>query len=392
MTGEIRGARHGSRGRAPRRGGADYLEGMSDLKLSPMNDEHVALGAKMADFGGWNMPIEYAGQGVIAEHMAVRERVGIFDVSHMGKAVVSGAGAKDFVNSCFTNDINKINPGKAQYTMCCNDAGGVVDDLILYLRADDDVFLIPNAGNCDEVCELLAAAAPEGVTVSNDRMDYAIVAIQGPKTPDVMKDLGLPEVEEYMAFVTGSLNGYDLTVCRTGYTGEVGYELVCPWDKGVDMWNTLLDAIKKYDGLPCGLGARDTLRLEMGYALHGHELSKDITPNMARAVWAVGWDKPEFWGKEALTKQREAKDCRLNWGLEVKDKGIPRQDCPVEDLEGNEIGVVSSGSMSPILKHGIALAFLDRGVKAGDEVNIVVRNRKLKAGVTRPPFVETHVS
>lgn len=378
----------------PRKGGRSIygVHMTSDHKLSPIHDEHVALGAKMADFSGWLMPIEYANGGVIAEHMAVRESVGIFDVSHLGNASVKGEGALDFVNSCFTNDLRKIGPGKAQYTMCCNERGGVVDDLIQYMRAEDDIMLIPNAGNNTEVVRLLEEAAPEGITVTNEHTDYAIIAVQGPKSPDVMADMGLPHDMEYMSFVNAETDGIPLTVCRTGYTGEKGYELVCPWDKGVELWRSLMKAIEPYGGRPCGLGSRDTLRMEIGYALHGHELSPEITPNMARAVWAVGWDKDTFWGKDFLTEQRAAKTAPLSWGLLVQDKGIPRQGCEIENLDGNVIGEVSSGTMSPSLKQGIALGFIERGVKAGDEVNIKVRNRRLKATVQRPPFIETGVS
>ncbi|MBO3129535.1 glycine cleavage system aminomethyltransferase GcvT [Dermatophilus congolensis] len=365
---------------------------MSEDKLSPIHDEHLALGAKMADFSGWLMPIEYAGGGVLTEHAAVREHVGIFDVSHLGNATVKGQGAFDFVNSCFTNDLRKIGPGKAQYTMCCNESGGVVDDLIQYVRAEDDILLIPNAANTSEVVRLLSEAAPEGITVTNEHTDYAIIAVQGPDSPKVLTAMGLPTDMEYMSFEQAEHNGIPMTVCRTGYTGEKGYELVCPWDKGADLWRELLKAIEPFNGRPCGLGARDTLRMEMGYALHGHELNLDITPNMARAVWAIGWDKPAFWGKDFLTTQRAEKKARLSWGLLVQDKGIPRQDCEILDADGNVIGVVTSGTMSPSLKQGIALGLIDRGIKAGDEVFIAVRNRKLKAIVQRPPFVETGVA
>ena len=360
---------------------------------SPLHDRHVALGAKLADFGGWQMPIEYPGGGVLREHAAVRERVGIFDVSHLGNARVSGPGAADFVNSCFTNDLGKIAPGQAQYTMCCDEqTGGVVDDLIQYLISDDDVFLIPNAANTAEVVRRLQAQAPQGIEVVDEHRDWGIIAVQGPRSAQVVQALGLPTELDYMSFERVDRDGVPVIVCRTGYTGEKGYELVVPADPTPGVWDELMAAMAPYDGLPCGLGARDTLRTEMGYALHGNELSMDITPNMAKAGWAVGWDKPAFWGKDVLAAQRAEKSCRLSTGLLVTGRGIPRKDCRVLDADGQEIGVVTSGTMSPTLRQGIGLALLDRGNPPGTHVTVEVRGRQLEAEVTRPPFVQTDVS
>ncbi|GMA39410.1 glycine cleavage system aminomethyltransferase GcvT [Mobilicoccus caccae] len=364
----------------------------SDLLTSPLHSRHEALKAKMADFGGWLMPIEYPGGGVLKEHEAVRERVGIFDVSHLGKALVRGPGAADFCNRCFTNDLRKVSPPKAQYTMCCDaETGGVVDDLIQYYKSDDEVFLIPNAANTTEVVRRMAEQLPEGLELENQHHDYAIIAVQGPRSDEVLQSLGLPTGHEYMSFDSTEWQGRPLTVCRTGYTGEKGYELVPRWEDAEALWDALVEAMKPYDGMPCGLGARDTLRTEMGYALHGHELTMDITPNMARAGWAVGWNKDEFWGKDVLAAQRAEKSCRLSWGLLVEGRGIPRAGCVVKDGEGNEIGVVTSGTMSPTLRKGIGLALIDRGVKEGDPVVVDVRGRDIAAVVTKPPFVEAGV-
>ncbi len=365
----------------------------TDALTSPLHDRHVALGAKLADFGVWQMPIEYPGGGVLREHAAVRERVGIFDVSHLGKARVSGPGAVDFVNSCFTNDLAKVTPGQAQYTMCCDEGtGGVVDDLIQYVVSDEEVFLIPNAANTAEVVRRLVAQAPDGISVVDEHQDWGIVAVQGPRSGEVVAALGLPTELGYMSFAQVDRGGVPVIVCRTGYTGEKGYELVAPAAAMPALWDDLVAAMEPYDGLPCGLGARDTLRTEMGYALHGHELTMDITPNMARAGWAVGWDKERFWGKDVLAAQRAQKSCRLAWGLLVTGRGIPRKDHPVLDADGAQIGVVTSGTMSPTLRQGIALALLDRGVTAGQDVSIDVRGRAVAAQVTKPPFVRTDVS
>ena len=302
--------------------------GTTSPLTSPLHDRHVALGAKMADFGGWDMPIEYPGGGVVAEHTAVRERVGIFDVSHLGKASVTGPGAADFVNACLTNDVRRIQPGSAQYTLCCDESGGVVDDLIVYLRSDDDVFLIPNAANTAEVVRRLQAAAPEGITVTNLHHDYGVIAVQGTKSDEVLESLGLPTGHDYMSFVEADWQGRPVIVCRTGYTGERGYELVPRWDDAPALWDALAAALEPFGGKPCGLGARDTLRTEMGYPLHGQDLSLDISPVQARAGWAVGWKKDTFWGKAALEAEK-ANPTRLMRGLLVTGRGIPRAHCAV---------------------------------------------------------------
>ena len=358
-------------------------------KTSPLHDRHIALGAKMADFGGWDMPIEYPGGGVVAEHTAVRERVGVFDVSHLGKASVKGAGAADFVNSCLTNDLRRIQPGSAQYTLCCDESGGVVDDLIAYLKADDDVFLIPNAANTAEVCRRLSAAAPEDIEVTNLHERYGVIAVQGTKSDEVLDSLGLPSGHEYMSFVEAEWQGRPVIVCRTGYTGERGYELVPRWDDTTALWDALMEAVKPFDGLPCGLGARDTLRTEMGYPLHGQDLSLEISPVQARAGWAVGWKKETFWGKEALVAEK-AHPSRLMRGLLVTGRGIPRAHCAVS-RDGAVIGEVTSGTFSPTLKQGIALALLQPDVADGDTVAIDVRGRPVAATVVKPPFVQVQV-
>jgi aminomethyltransferase len=347
------------------------------------------LGAKFAAFGGWDMPLEYAGGGVLREHAAVREAVGVFDVSHLGKARVAGPGAADFVNACLTNDLGRIGPGRAQYTLCCDEAtGGTVDDIIAYLHADDHVFLIPNAANTAEVVRRLQAAAPPGVTVTNEHEGYAVLAVQGPRSTDVVATLGLPTEHDYMSFATVD----DLVVCRTGYTGEHGYELVVPAARAVEVWDRLFAAGAEVELRPCGLGARDTLRTEMGYALHGQDLTPDITPVQGRVGWAVGWDKPAFWGREALLAEKAAGPRRTLRGLEALDRGIPRPHMSV--LLGDDVvGEVTSGTFSPTRKVGVALALLDTaaGLAEGAEVEVDVRGRRAKMRVVKPPFVKPQV-
>jgi aminomethyltransferase len=358
------------------------------LLHSPIHDQHVALGAKFAAFGGWEMPLEYAGGGVIKEHTAVRTATGVFDVSHLGKARVTGPGAAEFVNACLTNDLGRIGPGKAQYTLCCADDGGVVDDLIAYLVADDEVFLIPNAANTAEVVRRLTAAAPAGVTVTDEHRKYAILAVQGPGSAAVLAQLGLPTDFDYMAFSTADLDGASLIVCRTGYTGEHGYELVVGWDDAAAVWEALIAAGVQ----PCGLGARDTLRTEMGYPLHGQDLSLSITPVQARSGWAVGWGKPAFWGREALLAEKAAGPRRSLRGLELTGRGIPRGHMHVYAGE-QAVGETTSGTFSPTKKAGVALALIDTsaGLAEGDLVEIDIRGRRAEARIVKPPFVKTSV-
>ncbi len=360
-------------------------------RRSPLHDRHVALGAKFASFAGWDMPLEYAGGGVIAEHTAVRERVGIFDVSHLGKATVTGPGAAAFVNRCLAGDLDRISAGQAQYTLCCDDAsGGVVDDLIVYRYGDDDLFLIPNAANTAEVVRRLRAAAPPEITVTDRHGDYAVLAVQGPRSAAVLDAVGLPSDHERNSFRVGSHQGVDVVVCHTGYTGEHGYEVVVPAEQAGGVWDGLLAAGEEYGMRPAGLGARDTLRTEMGYPLHGQELSLDISPVQAKVGWAVGWKKPEFWGRDALIAEKAAGPRRTLFGLEAVDRGIPRAHMAV--LKDNmPIGEVTSGTFSPTRRIGIALALLSTsaGVALGDEVEVDVRGRRSRMKVVKPPFVDS---
>ena len=368
---------------------------MSDLHRSPLYHRHAALGAKLADFGGWEMPIEYAasGGGVLREHAAVREAVGIFDVSHLGKATVRGAGATAFVNSCLSNDLDRIAPGKAQYTLCCDGSGGVVDDLIAYLVSPAEVFLVPNAANTGEVVRRLSDAAPAGLEIINQHESFGVLAVQGPRSADVLARLGLPSDQPYMGYVDAEFDGRAVRICRTGYTGEHGYELIPSWEDTGLVWDALTEAVRDFDGLPAGLGARDTLRTEMGYPLHGQDLSLSISPVQARSGWAVGWSKPEFWGRDALTAEKGAGPKRLLWGLAALERGIPRAHMHVLDAAGATVGEVTSGTFSPTLKRGIGLALIDTasGAAAGDEVTVDVRGRPCPVRIVKPPFVESHV-
>ncbi|WP_238304639.1 MULTISPECIES: glycine cleavage system aminomethyltransferase GcvT [Mycobacterium] len=361
---------------------------MTDEPLhGPLEDRHRALGASFAEFGGWTMPVSYA--GTVGEHHATRNAVGLFDVSHLGKALVRGPGAARFVNSALTNDLNRIGPGKAQYTLCCTESGGVIDDLIAYYVSDDEIFLVPNAANTAAVVAALQAAAPAGLTITDQHRDYAVLAVQGPKSTDVLNVLGLPTEMDYMGYADTAYSGVPVRVCRTGYTGEHGYELLPPWDSAAEVFDALVAAVADTGGQPAGLGARDTLRTEMGYPLHGHELSLDISPLQARCGWAIGWKKDAFFGRAALLAEKEAGPRRLLRGLRMVGRGVLRSGLTVRN--GDEtVGVTTSGTFSPTLQAGIALALIDTaaGIEDGQKVTVDVRGRAADCEVVRPPFVE----
>lgn len=361
------------------------------MKISPLNQKHLDLNAKMADFGGWMMPIEYPGAGVLAEHAAVRERVGIFDVSHLGKASVTGVAALAFLNRCLTNDLTKIANGSAQYTLLCTPQGGVVDDLIAYRNSEIDFFLVPNASNTTDVVSVLQQQAPAEITVTNLHSDYAVLAVQGPLAPQVLSALGISTDIDYMAFAHVNIAGADVILCRTGYTGELGYELLPRTKDAVAVWDALVAAITPLDGVICGLGARDTLRTEMGYPLHGHELSLEISPVQASATWAIGWKKGAFHGSDVLVAQKSEGATRRMRGLKSNDRGIPRAGMELQDASGKSVGTVTSGTFSPTLRVGIALALVDTDLSIGDQVSIDIRGRASSATIVEFPFVPSHV-
>ncbi|KAS26084.1 aminomethyltransferase GcvT [Mycobacterium tuberculosis TB_RSA121] len=366
--------------------GWDAVSDVPELIHGPLEDRHRELGASFAEFGGWLMPVSYA--GTVSEHNATRTAVGLFDVSHLGKALVRGPGAAQFVNSALTNDLGRIGPGKAQYTLCCTESGGVIDDLIAYYVSDDEIFLVPNAANTAAVVGALQAAAPGGLSITNLHRSYAVLAVQGPCSTDVLTALGLPTEMDYMGYADASYSGVPVRVCRTGYTGEHGYELLPPWESAGVVFDALLAAVSAAGGEPAGLGARDTLRTEMGYPLHGHELSLDISPLQARCGWAVGWRKDAFFGRAALLAEKAAGPRRLLRGLRMVGRGVLRPGLAV--LVGDEtVGVTTSGTFSPTLQVGIGLALIDSdaGIEDSQQINVDVRGRAVECQVVCPPFV-----
>jgi aminomethyltransferase len=275
--------------------------------------------------------------------------------------------------------------------LLCTPDGGVVDDLIAYRNSDKDFFLVPNASNTSDVVKVLQSKAPDGITVTNLHSSYAVLAIQGPLASDILVKLGVVTDIDYMAFTHVSISGSDVIVCRTGYTGELGFELLPKVEDAARVWDAIVDVMTPMGGLVCGLGARDTLRTEMGYPLHGHELSLEISPVEASAAWAVGWKKERFIGSDVLKSQREKGTSRKSFALKSLDRGIPRAGMAVKNLDGDVVGEITSGTFSPTLKHGIGLALLNSSVELGQTLVIDVRGRDSQCEVVKLPFVTSHV-
>jgi len=359
----------------------------------PLYDVHARLGAKFGSFGGWAMPLEYAGGGVLAEHAAVREAVGLFDVSHLGKLAVEGPGAAAYLNTRLTNDLTRIADFQGQYTMLCNDAGGVVDDLIAYRHNDDSVMLVPNAANAATVADALRDGLPGDIQIIDQHQGWVVLAVQGPAARDVMDAAGLPSSLGYMDYRMDEFLGRRLFICRTGYTGELGYELLAPNTVAEQLWTAIMDAGQQFGIKPCGLGARDTLRTEMGYPLHGQDITPAINPVEAGLSWAVGWSKPGFDGADALRRVKDDGPSRLLVGIKAQARGIPRPHMSVvrSDDPGITLGEVTSGTFSPTLKTGMGLALVDASIHAGDVVGVRIRDRVELFDVVKPPFVPSHV-
>ncbi len=333
------------------------------------------------------MPVSYA--GTVGEHIATRKAVGLFDVSHLGKVLITGPGAAEFVDSALTNDLRRIGPGRAQYTLCCAADGGVIDDLIAYYVSAEEIFLVPNAANTAALVAELQAVAPQGISVVDQHRCHAVLAVQGPRSAEVLSALGLPTGMDYMSYTDAEYAGVPVRVCRTGYTGEHGYELLPPWDAAPVVFDALAGQVSACDGQLAGLGARDTLRTEMGYPLHGHELGSDISPLQARCGWAIGWSKDGFWGRDALLAEKQTGPRRLLRGLRAVGRGVPRAGMTVL-RDAAPVGLTTSGTFSPTLNAGIALALIDTDADLPDGavVSVDVRGRPLECQLVKPPFVD----
>lgn len=359
-------------------------------RVTPLYEEHLSLGARMVDFAGWLMPVQYT--GIIEEHNAVRNGVGIFDVCHMGEFRIFGVDAKAALQRVFTNDLDKIDGiGHALYTVMCDDDGGIIDDLIVYHSGDLEYLIVANAANRHTDWDWITSHLPEGVEAVDESDRTGLIAVQGPKALGVIAELAGEGWEAPKRFELGeaTLDGVGVLAARTGYTGEDGVEIFCHRDTAVAIWRLLLSFPEV---VPCGLGARDTLRLEMGYPLYGSDMDRGVDPISAGLGWVVPKAKQEFIGCEAIARIRERGPARRLVGLTVSE-GIPRHGYDV--LHGGEtVGKVASGTFSPTLGHGIATAYVPSELAGeGTELEVAIRRKRVSALVVKPPFVkETSLS
>lgn len=365
---------------------------MSDtnLKKTPLNKAHRDLSGKMVDFGGWDMPVQYAA-GVITEHLRTREHSGLFDVSHMGEFWVEGADAVKFVDKLTTNDVTKLVDGQAQYSALTRENGTVVDDLLVYRFDQDKILLVVNASTTDKDWDWITShKADENITLTNASADYCQIAVQGKDAIGIVQKLTDTNLEEikYYHFTVGKVDGVDAIISRTGYTGEDGFEIYANKDYAEQLWNKFLEVGNYGDEtgiLPCGLAARNTLRLESAMSLYGHEISDEITPLEANLGWICKL-KTEFIGRDALVELKEKGLTRKLVGFEMIDKGIARDDFDVY-IGDEKVGYVTSGSPAPFLKKNIGLAFVPvEFANVGQKIKIDVRGKRLAAEIVPIPF------
>ncbi|MEL6560769.1 MAG: glycine cleavage system aminomethyltransferase GcvT [Bacteroidota bacterium] len=357
-----------------------------EVKNVALNDLHVKLGGKMVPFAGFSMPVRYSSD--IEEHKCVREKVGVFDVSHMGEFFVSGEGALDLIQKVTSNDASKLAIGQAQYSCFPNDQGGIVDDLIVYKIDEAEYMLVVNASNIDKDWNWIKQYQTDNVTLVNASDHYSLFAVQGPeavKTLQKITEVDLNEIKFY-TFSKGRIGGVDdVIISATGYTGEQGFELYVRSDDAEKLWNEVFKAGDEFGILPIGLGARDTLRLEMGYCLYGNDIDDNTSPLEAGLGWITKFSK-EFINSEALQKQKEEGLSKKLVGFELTDKGIPRSGYEIYD--GDQlIGNVTSGTMSPSMGKGIGMGYVKFGMhKPGTVIQIAVRNRRLNATIVKMPI------
>ena len=348
-------------------------------------DVHVRSGARIVEFAGWEMPVQYA--GILEEHEAVRKRAGLFDVSHMGEVVFRGAKALEALNRLFTNDLGKVSDGQAQYGCICRENGGIVDDVVVYRRSAQDLLVCVNAGNRAKDFEWLRGNA-RGADVSNESDDWAQLALQGPLAARILQRLTRSDLAgiKTFRFAMGEVAGIACILARTGYTGEDGFELFCRSEQGPRLWDALVEAGRPEGLVPCGLGARDSLRLEMAYRLYGSDMDDGTTPLEAGLAWVVKPDKGDFLGRDAMLKQKAAGLPRKLVGFVLTDAGIPRHGYDVV-RDGKKIGAVTSGTKSPSLKTSIGLAYVPPALAAeGSTFGVDIRGRAAAAKVVKTPF------
>ncbi len=362
-------------------------------KRTPFYGIHEQLGAKIIDFGGYDMPVQYA--GIRKEHMAVREKAGLFDVSHMGEFFVSGPEAADLIQYVAVNDVNKLFPGRAQYSALCYENGGMIDDLIIYMLDDQKYMLVVNAANKDKDLEWINSKNTFDAKVEDQSDRTCLLAVQGPSAPEIVQKLTSVDVGEikFYHFATGDFAGAsNVVISVTGYTGEKGFELYFDAQNNdpSKVWYELMKTGEEYGIEPAGLGARDTLRLEAGLPLYGNDITDETTPIEAGLGWITKLEKGEFIGRDAISKVKEAGPSRKLIGFQMSEpKKIPRKDYKITSTSGDELGVVTSGGLSIVLDRGIGMAYVDtEHAQPGNQVNIQIRNKPVAAELVKPPFIK----
>ncbi len=362
------------------------------MKRTPLYDAHVALNARLVDFTGWEMPIQYS--GVVDEYQAVRTAAGLFDVCHMGRISVQGGAALAFLQRVTTNDVARLGIGESHYSMLCNPQGGILDDVFLYRPSTQDYLVCANASNRDKIVSWLHTqhGGTDGLSVEDRSDELSQVALQGPASREILGAMRVKGLEglKGRGCLTATVHGVEVLITRTGYTGELGYELYFPAGHALGLWEELLRVGKAHGLKPAGLGARDLLRLEMGYLLYGNDISEETTPLNAAMDWAVKFDKGEFIGREAMLAQQARGVTRRLVAFELREKAVPRHGCPVLSVDlpdGPPIGEVTSGNLSPILQKGIGLGYVPPAhTVVGTRLLIDLRGKAKEAVVVKPPF------
>ncbi len=359
------------------------------MKQTPFTDVHIQLGAKMHDFAGFNMPIEYT--GILDEHATVCNAVGVFDVSHMGEFWINGPKALELIQKITSNDASKLKVGKIQYTSFINEKGGIIDDFLLYHMEEEKYMLVVNAGNIEKDWKWCEKQNTMGAILEDASELTALLAVQGPKAVELLQKLTDKDLSAipYYAFEYGTMAGVDnVIISNTGYTGAGGFELYFYPNQGEKMWNALFEAGKEFGIKPAGLGARDTLRLEMGFNLYGNDMTEETTPLEAGLGWITKFTEGnDFIGRDVLEKQKAEGVTRKLCAFTLSERGIPRQGYKIVNSDGEDIGEVTSGTMSPMLKIGIGMGYVKpEYAKLGTEIFIQVRNKSLRAEVVKPPF------
>jgi glycine cleavage system T protein (aminomethyltransferase) len=371
----------------------DTVTRHSDARKTPIHQLHVALGARMMPFAGFDMPVQYS--GIIDEHFAVRERAGIFDVSHMGEVIVTGPGAFAFVQHLVTNDASRLEDGKAMYTVMCRPDGGIVDDLLVYRLSEERYMLVINAANIRSDIEWMKSSNEVGANLDDISDSTGLLAVQGPAAFDIVQKLtpeSLAELKFYHFIELEPGTFFDCQqafISYTGYTGEKGLEIYCDADRTEAIWNSIMEMGKKFGLQPAGLGARDTLRLESGFCLYGNDLSLDTNPLEAGLGWLTKLDADDFIGRSALVEIKRNAPSRKLIGFVASERGIPRHDNQILNSGGDVVGIVTSGTQSPMLKKGIGMGYVENDTRytdPGSELRIESRGKTFGVQVKRPPF------